>query len=170
MASLAGMLQAAGFRVTGSDASAYPPMSDFLHSLGIPMAQPFAARTWIRRLISWLSAMLSRAAMSSSSMCSISAFRFARCRNCCTMNSCAGKKCWSSPARTARPPRPRCSPGFSTCGSSSFFPDRRHRGKFRPQLSARDRESTSSSKATSTTPPSSTRVRSSCTTFRTRSS
>jgi UDP-N-acetylmuramate: L-alanyl-gamma-D-glutamyl-meso-diaminopimelate ligase len=43
MASLAGMLAERGFRVTGSDASAYPPMSDFLHSLGIPISQPFAA-------------------------------------------------------------------------------------------------------------------------------
>ncbi len=43
MASLAGMLQQRGFRVTGSDAAAYPPMSDFLTSLGIPIAQPFAA-------------------------------------------------------------------------------------------------------------------------------
>jgi len=41
MASLAGMLQERGFRVTGSDASAYPPMSTFLESLGIPVAQPF---------------------------------------------------------------------------------------------------------------------------------
>jgi UDP-N-acetylmuramate: L-alanyl-gamma-D-glutamyl-meso-diaminopimelate ligase len=44
MASLAGMLQQRGFRVTGSDAAAYPPMSDFLASLGIPVAQPFAAQ------------------------------------------------------------------------------------------------------------------------------
>jgi len=42
MASLAGMLQQRGHRVTGSDAAAYPPMSDFLVSLGIPVAQPFA--------------------------------------------------------------------------------------------------------------------------------
>jgi UDP-N-acetylmuramate: L-alanyl-gamma-D-glutamyl-meso-diaminopimelate ligase len=42
MASLAGMLQARGFRVTGSDAASYPPMSTFLESLGIPVAQPFA--------------------------------------------------------------------------------------------------------------------------------
>jgi UDP-N-acetylmuramate: L-alanyl-gamma-D-glutamyl-meso-diaminopimelate ligase len=42
MASLAGMLNERGFRVTGSDAAAYPPMSDFLRSLGIPVAQPFA--------------------------------------------------------------------------------------------------------------------------------
>ena len=42
MASLAGMLAERGFHVTGSDAAAYPPMSDFLRSLGIPVAQPFA--------------------------------------------------------------------------------------------------------------------------------
>ena len=44
MASLAGMLKQRGFRVTGSDAAAYPPMSDFLEELGIPVAQPFDAR------------------------------------------------------------------------------------------------------------------------------
>jgi UDP-N-acetylmuramate: L-alanyl-gamma-D-glutamyl-meso-diaminopimelate ligase len=43
MASLAGMLAERGFRVTGSDAAAYPPMSDFLQSLGIPVSQPFSA-------------------------------------------------------------------------------------------------------------------------------
>jgi UDP-N-acetylmuramate: L-alanyl-gamma-D-glutamyl-meso-diaminopimelate ligase len=44
MASLAGMLKRRGFRVTGSDAAAYPPMSDFLRDLGIPVAQPFDAK------------------------------------------------------------------------------------------------------------------------------
>ena len=43
MASLAGLLGKRGFRVSGSDAAAYPPMSDFLDSLGIAVAQPFAA-------------------------------------------------------------------------------------------------------------------------------
>jgi UDP-N-acetylmuramate: L-alanyl-gamma-D-glutamyl-meso-diaminopimelate ligase len=42
MASLAGMLKQRGFRVTGSDAAAYPPMSDFLAALSIPLAQPYA--------------------------------------------------------------------------------------------------------------------------------
>ncbi|MGA8540049.1 MAG: UDP-N-acetylmuramate:L-alanyl-gamma-D-glutamyl-meso-diaminopimelate ligase [Terriglobales bacterium] len=42
MASLAGMLQERGFRITGSDAASYPPMSTFLETLGIPVAQPFA--------------------------------------------------------------------------------------------------------------------------------
>ena len=41
MASLAGMLKQRGYRVTGSDAAAYPPMSDFLRALEIPVAQPF---------------------------------------------------------------------------------------------------------------------------------
>jgi UDP-N-acetylmuramate: L-alanyl-gamma-D-glutamyl-meso-diaminopimelate ligase len=44
MASLAGMLKQRGFRVTGSDAAAYPPMSDFLRELDIPVAQPFDER------------------------------------------------------------------------------------------------------------------------------
>jgi UDP-N-acetylmuramate: L-alanyl-gamma-D-glutamyl-meso-diaminopimelate ligase len=44
MASLAGMLKQRGFKVTGSDAAAYPPMSDFLADLGIPIAQPFGPR------------------------------------------------------------------------------------------------------------------------------
>src|ERR1700704_3625535 len=43
MASLAGMLKQREFRVSGSDAASYPPMSDFLGELGIPVAQPFAA-------------------------------------------------------------------------------------------------------------------------------
>jgi UDP-N-acetylmuramate: L-alanyl-gamma-D-glutamyl-meso-diaminopimelate ligase len=42
MASLAGMLQARGHCVTGSDAAAYPPMSDVLAELGIPLMQPYA--------------------------------------------------------------------------------------------------------------------------------
>ncbi|HEV2278623.1 MAG TPA: UDP-N-acetylmuramate:L-alanyl-gamma-D-glutamyl-meso-diaminopimelate ligase [Acidobacteriaceae bacterium] len=42
MASLAGLLQLKGHRVTGSDQAAYPPMSDLLRELGIPIAEPFA--------------------------------------------------------------------------------------------------------------------------------
>ena len=43
MASLAGMLQQRGHRVTGSDAAAYPPMSDQLRALGIVVSEPYAA-------------------------------------------------------------------------------------------------------------------------------
>jgi len=42
MASLAGLLQKQGHRVTGSDAAAYPPMCNLLAELGIPMKQPYA--------------------------------------------------------------------------------------------------------------------------------
>src|SRR5436309_2557780 len=42
MASLAGLLKQRGFKVTGSDAAAYPPVSDFLASINIPVAQPYA--------------------------------------------------------------------------------------------------------------------------------
>ena len=49
MASLAGMLKQRGFHVTGSDAAAYPPMSDFLRDLEIPVAQPFAAGNLVPR-------------------------------------------------------------------------------------------------------------------------
>lgn len=37
MGALAGMLQSAGYRVTGSDEHVYPPMSDYLAGLGIPV-------------------------------------------------------------------------------------------------------------------------------------
>jgi UDP-N-acetylmuramate: L-alanyl-gamma-D-glutamyl-meso-diaminopimelate ligase len=42
MASLAGLLQLQGHSITGSDKAAYPPMSDLLASLNIPVMDPFA--------------------------------------------------------------------------------------------------------------------------------
>jgi UDP-N-acetylmuramate: L-alanyl-gamma-D-glutamyl-meso-diaminopimelate ligase len=42
MAALAGMLQASGHRVTGSDENVYPPMSTMLASLGIPVNQGYS--------------------------------------------------------------------------------------------------------------------------------
>jgi UDP-N-acetylmuramate: L-alanyl-gamma-D-glutamyl-meso-diaminopimelate ligase len=42
MASLAGLLKLQGHRITGSDKAAYPPMSDLLRSLGIPILETFA--------------------------------------------------------------------------------------------------------------------------------
>jgi UDP-N-acetylmuramate: L-alanyl-gamma-D-glutamyl-meso-diaminopimelate ligase len=41
MASLAGLLQLEGHRITGSDKAAYPPMSELLRSLGIPILEPY---------------------------------------------------------------------------------------------------------------------------------
>src|SRR5260370_4926097 len=42
MASLAGMLQLQGHRIPGSDAADYPPMSDLLAELKIPVHEPYA--------------------------------------------------------------------------------------------------------------------------------
>jgi UDP-N-acetylmuramate: L-alanyl-gamma-D-glutamyl-meso-diaminopimelate ligase len=44
MTALAGMLQARGFRVTGSDQNVYPPMSTQLEALGIELRQGFSAQ------------------------------------------------------------------------------------------------------------------------------
>jgi len=43
MGSFAGMLKAAGYEVTGSDANVYPPMSDMLRAWGIDAMTPYAA-------------------------------------------------------------------------------------------------------------------------------
>lgn len=46
---LAGMLQAQGYLVTGSDQQVYPPMSDFLASLGIPVAAGYTPENLVHR-------------------------------------------------------------------------------------------------------------------------
>ncbi|HET9550811.1 MAG TPA: Mur ligase domain-containing protein, partial [Candidatus Binatia bacterium] len=43
MASLAGLLQARGYRVTGSDQHVYPPMSTYLAEIGIEVLAGFRA-------------------------------------------------------------------------------------------------------------------------------
>src|SRR5438477_12904881 len=43
MGSLAGLLQKAGYHVTGSDAEIYPPISTQLAQLGIPVAEGYRA-------------------------------------------------------------------------------------------------------------------------------
>ncbi len=43
MASVAGLAQEAGYKVVGSDAGVYPPMSTQLAELGIPVSAPYAA-------------------------------------------------------------------------------------------------------------------------------
>ena len=45
MASLAGMLQARGHHVTGSDLNVYPPMSTMLEQLGINVVARLQTRT-----------------------------------------------------------------------------------------------------------------------------
>ena len=43
MASLAGLLQSRGYRVTGSDQNVYPPMSTYLQGVGIPILSGYRA-------------------------------------------------------------------------------------------------------------------------------
>ena len=47
MASLAGMLKAQGHRVTGSDAAAYPPMSDQLRAMEIVVSEPYGEKNLV---------------------------------------------------------------------------------------------------------------------------
>src|SRR6476660_2388222 len=49
MASLAGMLQARGYQVAGSDHSVYPPMSTFLERLGIQLFKGFSEKHLVPR-------------------------------------------------------------------------------------------------------------------------
>ena len=49
MASLAGMLQLQGHKVTGSDAAAYPPMSDQLAEMEIAVMEPYAESNLVPR-------------------------------------------------------------------------------------------------------------------------
>ena len=43
MASLAGLLQARGYRITGSDQNIYPPMSTYLKEIGVDVLPGFCA-------------------------------------------------------------------------------------------------------------------------------
>ena len=47
MAAVAGLCQSAGYKVTGSDAGVYPPMSDMLAELGIDVATPYSKQNVI---------------------------------------------------------------------------------------------------------------------------
>ncbi len=169
MASLAGMLKQRGFHVTGSDAAAYPPMSDFLRELGIPVAQPFDAKNLDPRpdLVVVGNAM-SRGNVELEHVLD-QRIPF------CSLAAVAARRISSRQRSAGRRRNPRQDHDDFHAGvdlplrrAAAVVPDRRHRRKFRLQLSSRARASTSSSKATSTTPPSSTRARSSCTTFPTR--
>src|SRR5438093_4665676 len=48
MASLAGMLRERGYAVSGSDSDVYPPMSDFLDRLGIPVFRGYNAENLVQ--------------------------------------------------------------------------------------------------------------------------
>ncbi|MCX5743587.1 MAG: Mur ligase domain-containing protein, partial [Proteobacteria bacterium] len=50
MGAVAGLLAEAGHEVRGSDAAVYPPMSEQLAALGVPVMMPYAAEN-----LDWLS-------------------------------------------------------------------------------------------------------------------
>ena len=114
MASLAGMLNERGFRVTGSDAAAYPPMSDFLASLGIPRGaavrrgnlEPRPDLVVVGNAISRGNVELEYVLDERIPFCSLPQILHE--------SSCAARKCWWSPGPTARPRRPPCWRGFSS--------------------------------------------------------
>ena len=166
MASLAGMLKQRGFRVTGSDAAAYPPMSDFLPRLDIPVAQPFAAKNLeprpdlvvVGNAISRGNVELEYVLDQRIPFCSMPQIlhdEFLRGKEVLVVAGTHGKTTTTSMLAWI----------FDQRGTAAFVPDWRHRGKFRLAAFSSGRASTSSSKATSTTRRSSTRGRNSCTTF-----
>ncbi len=114
MASLAGMLQQRGFRVTGSDAAAYPPMSDFLASLNIAVSQPFSeSNLQPRPDLVIVGNAISRGNVELEFVLD-QRIPFQSMAQVLHDEFLTGKtSAWSSPARTARPPRPRCWLGSS---------------------------------------------------------
>ena len=171
MASLAGMLKQRGFRVTGSDAAAYPPMSDFLASLGIPVSQPFAAENLEPRPdLVVVGNAISRGNVELEHVLDERIpFLFAAADSARRISA---RKRSAGGRRYARENHDHLDAlvDLSYRGPATVVPDWRHCGKLRQQLPARARESISSWKATNTIPPSSIKVRSSCTTFPTRDS
>ena len=123
MGGLAALAREAGHRVTGCDANVYPPMSDQLRG-----ARHRADRRLRRR-----PARSSRPTCSSSATRSRAATRWSRrsstpapptpaARSGWPSTCCRAATCSRSPARTARPRRPRCSPGSSsTAGRAPGF-------------------------------------------------
>ncbi len=49
MAALAGMLKQSGYAITGSDNNVYPPMSDFLDRIGIPIFEGYRAENLVQQ-------------------------------------------------------------------------------------------------------------------------
>ncbi len=126
MASLAGMLQLQGHRITGSDAAAYPPMSDLLAGLKIPIHEPYLReQSRAASGLSWSLGTRFRVEMLSSNMCSILAFLFVRWLRFCMTSSCQGGSRWLSRGRMGRPRLPACWPGSMRSlrgGTPAFAP------------------------------------------------
>ena len=168
MGSFAGMLKAAGYEVTGSDENVYPPMSDMLQAWGIQALTPYRPENLdvaqpdlviignvIRRVNPEATAVRERGLPQMSFPAALGSLFLER-----------------APLRRRRGhPRqddhvlahgPRAGGG----GQGPVLPRRRRHPELRGQLPGGARGRTSSSRATSTTPPTSTRAPSSSTTGR----
>ena len=163
-----GLLQLKGHRITGSDQAAYPPMSNLLRDLGIPIAEPFSASNLepAPDLDHRRQCHVARQCRSGGhARPAYSIYLTGRASS--TKSSLPVTNRWSSPGPTAKPPPPACSPGF-TRSPRAATRSLRHRSSSEASrktsapafISARGARS--SSKAMSTTPLSSIRARSSC--------
>ena len=170
MAALAGMLHDAGYTVTGSDTAIYPPMSDYLAGLEIPVMKGYVASNLdrqpdlvvvgnvIRADYEEAKALLERDLPYCSFPEAFGAL-FLRDAHSVVIAGTHGKT--TTTAITAWL--------LEAAGLEPGVPHRRHREELRPDGAPRRRQAASSSRATSTTRRSSTRGRSSCTTARRRS-
>ena len=111
MAPLAVMLKRTGWRVTGSDAAIFPPMSDVLAAAGIEVSLGFSAERLeaLRPDLVIVGNAVTRANVEA-----VAAERWARAHVVpagarASSSSPAARASWSR-ARTARPRRRRCSP------------------------------------------------------------
>ena len=172
MGAFAGMLKAAGYEVTGSDQNVYPPMSDMLRAWAIPVLTPYDPANLdlvkpdlvvignvIRRVNPEATEVRARRLPQMSFPAALGAF-FLRAPPLGRGGRDARQDHDDGAAR-ARAGRRRARP---------VVPRRRRRAELRRELPARRGARTSSSRATSTTRPTSTRGRSSSTTGRGRPS
>ncbi len=142
MASLAGLLQLQGHRITGSDKAAYPPMSDLLRR------SAFQCSSHTRKAISIpapdlvvIGNALSRGNPEDRARARRAHSLHLDGRAAARRVSCAGANRWWSPERTAKPPPPACWRGSTRSHRAripqlrAFVSHRRRGGEFRHQLS-----------------------------------
>ncbi len=110
MASLAGMLQLQGHRVTGSDAAAYPPMSDLLAALGIPVLRALCGERILtpRPDLVVVGNAISRGNVELEYVLDDADSVLRRWLRCCTTSFCRGASRWWWPGRMARRRRQAC--------------------------------------------------------------
>ena len=115
MGGLAALAREAGHRVTGCDANVYPPMSDQLRALGIELIEGYGADQLALAPDLFVVGNVDHARQPADGgdprrrRCRTRAARSGSPSTCCRAAMCS-----PSPARTARPRRPRCWPGSSS--------------------------------------------------------